>query len=345
MRHCSRILIITTIFTAAFVVTVQAQDLQEQIQKLSRDAVIGYVSPFLNHFSADLNSGYYHSADLHKVLGFDIGVKVSLTFVKDGDKTFIYNLPETFTVRANEIDPSYPSVPITFRRGVDYPETITLNTALGSKESTPLMVSRNFKFGIGNGDSITIPVNKQIFSFPGGFDIPSVPLPVPQVAIGLPLGFEVIGRYIPPTKIEDAGKLSYFGFGLRYDVDQWIPLCPVDIAVHFTTQKLTFKSTSDKDIFTAKGVAYGLEASKSILFVTLYGGFQLEKATATLNDYDYLDPATGNTVTVKGFDFTGDNKSRFNVGLRFSLFILDINAEYSFAKVPVATLGAGISIR
>lgn len=343
MRTFSKIGIVVLVVVVLTSLTMQAQDLQEQLKKLSRDAAIGYVTPFLNHFAASLNSGFYHSADLHDILGFDVGVKISLTRVRDEDKTFTLALPPTISVRGSDINPALGSAPVTFSSANgDYPATITMNTAFGSKTPTDIKLQRNVPIP---GTTVTVPLNQTILTLPGGFDLPALGLIVPQVAVGLPLGLEVIGRYAPPLKVGDAGKFSYFGFGLRYDIDQWIPAFPIDIAAHFATQKLNFKSTSDKDIFSAKGVAYGIEASKKLFILTVYAGFQLEKATVSLGDYDYIDPATGNTITVQGFDVTGDNKSRFNVGVRLLLLIVNVHAEYSFAKIPVATLGVGISLR
>ncbi|MCX7985053.1 MAG: hypothetical protein N3A63_09155 [Bacteroidetes bacterium] len=345
MRTMNKVVSLLLVVTVVIGISVQAQDLQEQLKKLSRDAAIGYVTPFLNHFAANLNSGFYHSADLHDILGFDVGVKISLTRVRDEDKTFKLTLPPTISVRAADLDPALPAnQAVVFYAGTDYDPNLTPNTAFGSKNPTPVTLRANKTVTVG-GITRTIAANRTILEIPGGFDIPTLPLVVPQVAVGLPLGLEVIGRYAPPLKVGDAGKFSYFGFGLRYDIDQWLPAFPIDIAAHFATQKLSFKSSADKDIFSAKGIAYGLEASKKLFILTVYAGFQLEKATVSLGDYDYIDPATGQTITVQGFDVTGDNKSRFNVGLRLLLLILNVHAEYSFAKIPVATVGVGISLR
>ena len=102
---------------------------------------------------------------------------------------------------------------------------------------------------------------------PAGFNLPYVPLPMPQVSLGLPFGIEVMARYIPTVSAGDEGKFNYSGFGARYSIDQWIPMCPVNIAVHFMTQKLNFKSKSDADIFSGKGTAYGLKSARSLLYL------------------------------------------------------------------------------
>ncbi|RPI05184.1 MAG: hypothetical protein EHM64_07430 [Ignavibacteriae bacterium] len=330
-----------------------AQDLQQQLSKLGHDAAVGYITPILSGWGNDLNSGIYYSADLHDVLGFDIGVKFAMSQVTDADKTFSLTMPATMTMNASDLGyTGFPSgTTITLHStGPDpnYPASVTANTAVGAKEE--VLVKTLGGFGELKNGSVTTPVpvpaGRTILPLPPGYDWgkTGVPLPMPQLNVGLPFGIEFMLRYIP-TVSNDAGKFSYMGFGLRYNIDQWIPFCPVDIAVHFMTQKMNFKSKADADIFSATGTAYGFEASKKLFIVTLYGGFQLENSTLTLNDFQGYNPEIGQSVTIPGFEVKGSNKSRITVGARLLLLIVNVHAEYSIAKNPVITLGAGISIR
>jgi hypothetical protein len=334
-----------------------AQDLQEQLSKLGHDAAVSYISPILSGWGNDLNSGIYYSADLHDVLGFDVGVKVASSHITDGDKTYMFSLPTTMkvdaaifnsayngqgytvTLTSTGINPNYSSSPT------------TANTAVGAKDETNIAtlggtaVVRNAS-GTPVG-TIAVPAGKTILTLPGGFDPGKigVPLAMPQLNLGLPFGIEVMARYVPTIKAGDYGKFNYMGFGVRYDIDQWIPLCPVDIAVHFMTQKLNFKSTNDADIFSGKATAYGVEVSKKLFILTLYGGFQLENSTLTLNDFTGYDAATGTSIPIQGFEVKGADKSRFTVGARLLLLFINVHAEYSFATTPVLAAGVGISIR
>jgi hypothetical protein len=309
-----------TIFTVLFLCAcfganqVQAQDLQQALSNLNAQVVGGYIDPILGNWANDLNSGIYHTAALHSVLGFDLSVNLALAHVSDGDKTFQFTMP--IPVNAN---------------GVLYPANtpITASTAVGPKNSTVLTTVNGLP----------------IMTIPPGYDLPYVPLPMPQVSLGLPFGIEVMARYIPTVSAGSEGKFNSSGFGARYSIDQWIPMCPVNIAVHFMTQKLNFKSKSDTSIFSGKGTAYGLEVSKKLAILTLYAGFQLESSSMTVDNYEYTNQATGLSSTIQGFTVNGSNKSRFTVGANFSLLIFDIQADYSFASTPVATLGAGFSFR
>lgn len=314
------------IFAAVVALTVgtaRAQDLGQQLAKLGSEAVKKYTTPLLQGFGDGMNTAFYHSADLHDVLGFDVSVKLGIVKVTDEQKTYTLDMPASITVNG-----------IPFTRGTgptNYPAQLKANTAVGDGASTEL------KLNNGTGTGLILP---------GGVNTPVAGAPpIPQLAVGLPFGLEVIGRFAPSIKAGDAGKYSYSGFGLRYDVDQWLPLFPIDIAVHFATQKMTFKDGADKEVLTAKGTAYGVEVSKKLIFITLYGGFQLESSTMTVAGFQGKNLQDGSTISIPSFVVKGQNKSRATVGLRLLLLIVNLQAEYSLAPSPVLGLGAGISIR
>jgi hypothetical protein len=317
---------------------VAAQDLSTELSRVGKQNVSNYVSPIFNGFSADLNSAFYHSADLHGVLGFDVGVKLGFALITDADKKYDFITPDFININNGAVQ---------LHAGIDYDAVVPgVPTAVGEKDIKyyvrvkSSLAGNAYKAANGNSDIL--------FQIPNGFGIPAIPLPMPQAAIGLPFGLEVMVRFIPTVSATDAGKFNYMGFGLRYNVDQWIPMFPLDVAVHFMTQKMNFISKDDKDIFKATGIAYGLEVSKKLLFLTVYGGLQLEKATFTLSQIDgnFITPDNTKTpFTIPEMTFEGRNKSRATLGVRLLLLILNIHAEYSFAKTPVAAIGVGISFR
>jgi hypothetical protein len=354
MKSTVRFLLVALCMVALVSSLVTAQDLQQQISKLGTEAAKGYITPILAGWGNDLNSAIYYSADLHDVLGFDIGIKFAMSKFVDADKTYSLQLPGSIAVKASQLGYTVPNDPtLTFVAGTDYVQQVTANTAVGDKASTVVKLRSAKSVNIPGYGSVSLPVNKTLLELPGGFDMGSlgVPLPMPQLNLGLPFGLEFMLRYVPTIKAGDVGKFNYTGFGFRYDIDQWLPLFPVDIAVHFMTQKMNFISSTDKDIFSAKATAYGVSVSKKLLILTLYGGFQLESSTLTLADYQYAgnDPTlllpNGQGMIVKGFDVPGTNSSRFTVGVRMLLLIVNVHAEYSIAKNPVIAIGAGISLR
>ncbi|MGA3287174.1 MAG: DUF6588 family protein [Bacteroidota bacterium] len=312
-----------------------AQSVSDQISRMGSQAVEGYLNTAFLGWAADLNSGVYHTADIHNILGFDVQLKVAANLVKNESKSYTF-IP----------DPTYTIYGYTLTRGVNYDNTLTAPTLFGEDKDVPLTI-RNTNNPLVDG--------KAILTLPRGIKLPfaGVPLPWLQASIGLPFGLEVAGRFLPTRQLGDAGKINLIGFGIRYDVSQWIPLSPVDLSVHFMTTKFNLKDSVDNNLIIGKGTSYGLEVSKSLLIFTLYAGYQLESGSVTLNDYTgtvfVTDPITGNQVPTQlrltGFSKDDENKGRLTVGLRVLLFILNVQAEYSFTKTPTATLGVGFSFR
>jgi hypothetical protein len=335
MKSIVRYLILV-ICIAAMTNQITAQDLSAELSRVGIKNVTNYVSPIFNGFAADLNSAFYHSADLHGVLGFDVGVKLGFALITDADKKYRFEAPTSLNFSGG-----------TLSAGIDYERYIDdAPTAVGVKDAKKVVkmlpTSTYYAaFHALHNDDV-------LFEIPNGFGLPAVPLPMPQAAIGLPFGLEVMVRFIPTVSATDAGKFNYMGFGLRYSIDQWIPMFPLDVSVHFMTQKMNFTSKDDKDIFNATGVAYGIEASKKLLFLTVYGGFQLEKASFTLLKFDckFTTPDGSETlIPIPEMTFDGKNKSRATIGLRVLLAVVNLHAEYSIAKTPVLAAGIGISFR
>ncbi len=322
------VMVLCALFLVASAAT--AQNLQQQIASLGHDAAVSYVTPLFQGWTADLNSAIYHSADLHDILGFDIGLKIGAARVQDEDKTYLFTMPATISTPYG-----------TLHAGTNYDASVTAPTAVGEKQGVNI-TARN------TGTPMD---GKTLVTLPPGFAPAAigVPLFAPQVAIGLPLGFEVIGRFIPTMKLGDYGKVNFLGFGLRHDIDQYIPMCPVDIAIHFMTQKFTLKDSTDNNLLTGSATAFGVEVSKRLLILTIYGGFQIESGKFDLANYTYTyyDPmsnSNANTI-VQGFSIESKNKSRFTVGARLLLLFINAHVEYSVAKMPVVAAGVGITLR
>ncbi len=296
-----------------------AQDLGNQLSKISGTNIEDYLEPLTSGLGAGLNSGFYHSADLHSVLGFDIGVKFAYVPMKDANKTFEFVMPPSIIINSQ-----------TYVAGTDYPKTVSEPTAVGSKTVSPLKTN--------SGISIPIPL-------PAGFDLPGVPMLVPQASVGLPLNLEVMARFMPSTKLGDAGKANLFGFGIRHDLDHYIPFFPVDVAISFALQNFNFSDMNDSKLLSTSTTSFGLEVSKTLVLLTLYGGLQIESSKFSVEPYDIKDQSGATIGHFDGFDITGADKTRFLVGARFLLAIVNIHADYSISKYPVLTAGVGITFR
>ena len=177
-------------------------DLGSQLSKVAGTNAKSYLESFLSGLGADLNSGLYHSADLHDVLGFDLGLKVGAVMVKDEDRVFDFEMPDRVTYSG-----------VTLTAGTDYDKMITgAPTVLGEKGGKEVRVKSTSPY---------IPLRGQtFFTTPAGFNLKYLPLAAPKVSIGLPLGLEVIGRFIPTVSLPEVAPPAVLGHGVADLLDQ-----------------------------------------------------------------------------------------------------------------------------
>ncbi|HEX9614922.1 MAG TPA: DUF6588 family protein [Bacteroidota bacterium] len=290
-------------------------DFGAQLRQMAKVNAEKYVSPLVNGWGAALNSGFYHTADVHGILGFDVHIKFTGSLLQDADKKYQFTTPDF---------PGY------VRDGTGpngYPGEVEANTVAGENKTIPVVT---------NGGTT-------LMTIPAGFNLPTTPLLIPQVSIGLPFGFEVTGRFFPTAKVGDLGKINMLGFGLRHDVDQYIPMLPLDVAVHFMTQSISYEDNQGTKLFEASGTAFGIEASKHLILFTVYAGFQIESSSMTIGPYTAT--VAGQPVTIDAFELEGANSSRVLLGARMSLLFLNLHADYNIGTTKAFALGVGISFR
>lgn len=189
--------------------------------------------------------------------------------------------------------------------------------------------------------------NNGFFVYPTGLSLNSVPFVIYQ-ASGALFGTELMLRFFPKTKFGDA-KVGLFGFGLKHNIDRYIPLLPVDISVQLLYNTFNFEYVgNDLENYTvlkSKNFAINAEVSKTLVTVlTVYGGVQYESSTMDF-DYYFKDPNNLYPAAISkrnnSLKIDGDNHFRFTVGssvkLGFFVFNLDMNLT-SFT-----TFSSGIS--
>lgn len=201
------ILIFISVFTLSF--GAKAQDGLESILLSGVDDAAklteAYINPAMKGLIFSMNGGWYHTAKVHKTLGFDITIGLSASSVPSSD--------EIFNVAALNLSNNITSHPTTS------PTVAGLDNALN------------------NGFEITIPANSdpQInggihpelranFTMPGGVkdDLPlnAVPAPAVQFNLGLPYKFEAMLRLVPKVGSDDV-KGQLLGLGLKKEITSW----------------------------------------------------------------------------------------------------------------------------
>jgi len=166
-----------------------------------------YISPWANAFGAGLNGSWYNTAKPHKLGGFDITFGLNVGVVPESDKTF--DLSDL------NLSPSNYS-----------PVSGLTPTVAGSDDDGPLVTySETY-------NTTSYPV--ATFHTPSGSNLRFIPVPTLQVGIGLPLGTEIKGRFIPRIPIKGDNDVMLWGVGIMHSIMQYIPgneLLPVDASI------------------------------------------------------------------------------------------------------------------
>jgi hypothetical protein len=319
-----RKVILTALAVFVIVGLAKAQDLGGSLGKVAGPYGQAYVTPAVNAFGMDLNSGLFHTAKVGGSLPFGlnlyVGVQVAGALVPSSDKSFTLGY-------------------------LDYADSVV--TPNGWRHATDSVINAPTIFG-GKQKGIikTYFGNSQVGvadSTIGGLVSTSIaPLPIPQIGLGSLFGTDVMVRFLPQIKISNYGKLQLFGWALRHSISQYIPLCPLDIAVQLGSQNFSIKDTAGSNVFKLSTFAANIEVSKTLAFLTVYGGLQVESSKV---DVSYSFTPVGETQPVPvSFSLNGKNKFRALVGLDLGLGMLTINGDYSVGAVNAVTAGIGITI-
>lgn len=277
-------------------------DLENRLSVYGKENATGYIKPLVDAIGTDLNGGLYHSGKIPPI-GFYALLEVELVCVRfgDGDRTFIAKTEEGFTPEQQVVVPTV----------------------------------------VGSGKSVTVEGDHGTsFSFPGGLELNSFALVVPQVRIGSVLGTEALVRYFGfDTNDSDIGRFSYFGLGLRHNISDYLPPLPVDLAAGVFWQRLKLgKSEDGKDLLSSTARSIGVAASKRIgrrmIFVEPYAGFSVESFSMDVSytsDQEDVDIDFGTTTT-----------GRLTVGLAARLGFVSAYADYNWARQNSFSLGIGL---
>ncbi len=189
----------------------------------------------------------------------------------------------------------------------------------------------------GDGSVVSHPAGAKYRFQNGQIDTRIIPFAVPQVTIGDFFGTQATIRYLPIPSVDDFPEVKLFGIGIRHSVSQYLPLIPIDIAAGVFYQTLSVGEYLD-----TKATAVSVQASKTFLVLTLYGGLQYESTDVTLS-YTYTGPLTSGDRNVS-LNFKTENKFRTTAGAAFSLGTIFLHADISVGKVTVLSAGIGLGI-
>jgi len=323
-----------------------AQDFSETLSEVGEAYARAYVDPLAESLGADMNSGLFHTASTgKKILGVNvyIGFKASATFLETRHKSFDLTYQGTVP-----IDVELAGDIIT----LDVPATFTVTdapTIFGDEDEAlaSVSVSHDTTF---QSIGLTLPISIDSTLAPqqtiGGLLPTNVaPFLIPQVGIGTVMGTDVMVRFLPQISVTDVGSIEVLGFGVRHNINQYVPLLPLDIAIQAVWQRIGIDDALDNQVMSAKTFAVNIAASKRFGPLTLYAGLQTERSDIRFQytfDPDEFDLDDQEPVEV---DFTlsdiGKNRALFGMGLKFGPVLL--NGDISVGHITVVSAGFGFS--
>lgn len=184
------VLIIVSFFSWAFA---QSQTFEEQLGYLLSDALFyseKYIVPATDAAVYQASASWMNSVKKKKKWELDLGLHANVFFVPKADRSFnISNDSFQFFEIEGATEATVPS-------------------ALGSDAQV-------FLVGDLDGEQIR-------FKTPKGINQETVVYPYLQASLGLPYGFEVVGRYSTRTKLKK-GDYQVYGFGLKHNFSQYFP--------------------------------------------------------------------------------------------------------------------------
>ncbi|MBT4034587.1 MAG: hypothetical protein HOB84_14760 [Candidatus Marinimicrobia bacterium] len=364
--------VLVSILTLTLAVGAFGQTLEENLGTMLSDNAEMYLQPLGDAFGSAMNSGWYHRSRVHKTLGFDISVKAFVAAVPEESEFFNFALNESamdFDLDAlvgQDINP----LSLTFA-DIYYETDTRTPTFFGPADSAGLLVTNqnhlaglfedHLRQELADAGVPAIAIDAAIANanisgevaamdldlpLPPGIGLPALPLVMPQIALGLPMGIELTVRGFPEAEIEDIGTFSMYGGGLRVNVDQFIPipLFPVDI-----TAGAFYSQMSIGDLIESSNMSVGLQVGKSMNLLIFGVGVYVDAAyeTSSLSiGYD-VDPEFGIEDDRIQFDMDTDPGLRMGAGLHLKLIPLTyFNVHVSQTPTnSVVTAGFGISLR
>lgn len=283
-----------------------------------------YLNPFGEMLGKTLNGGWYNSADVHKVAGFNFTIGVNMAMVPGSAKNFdvaklLPQMAESWTLKDENVH--------------------LAPTVSGNMRTRPVL-------RLAGEDVLTLPNG-------GGFD--KFPMPMVQFGVGLPFHTEISGRFVPGFEASDAGKVSLYGFSIKHSIKEYIPVLN---RIPFLSTSLMFGYTSlDSKVsvayqprtnqslnVSASGFTSRLLVGVNIPILAVYTGIGYGSTSSDfalrgdymINGVNFYNPLSVGYKT-SGFDA--------NAGLRLRFGLFAIHGDYTFGDYPMATLGLGLSFR
>jgi len=300
----------------------------------ARTLTDAYLQPYGEMLGTSLNSGWYNSAKVHGILGFDVTFSVMNAVAPSAAKSFDV---ENLTLQNFQLQDGSPSVAPTVAGEMAEDDRPFLEPDLGGDFST-----------------------NEGFRMPNGSGNDNLPLPMVQAAVGLPKDIEVIGRIVPKMKFGDAGEVSVLGFGVKHSLKRYIPVVKrlpflqMSVLAGYTSFNSATPIPGTDQIEVTDGelaISSGAFTSRLLIganlpVVAIYTGVGYGSSNSDFNvngQYDVSDINQSFTDPFAlAYKTTGID---FNAGMRIRIGFLALHADYTVGNYSTLTAGVGINFR
>jgi hypothetical protein len=154
------------------------------------------------------------------------------------------------------------------------------------------------------------------------------------VTLGALFGTEATVRFMQADLGDNFKQLKLMGYGVRHSISQYIPAFPIDLAAAVYMQQFKIG-----DIVDANALYYGVQASKKLSLLTLYGGIGISQSSMKIK---YETDSSDDPVEIT-FDLDTAGKLCATAGLCIDLGGLYLNADYNMGAQNILTAGFGFS--
>jgi hypothetical protein len=280
--------------------------LEQQLSAYTGKNGSAYVAPLVDAFSANLNSGLYHSAYIPRA-GLRLGLEFRFmsVFFTDKDRTF-------FATTEGNFRPE---------------QTVEVPTVVGPEGAVYV-----------EGEGSTR------YAFPGGFDLDSFSFIVPQLRIGASFGTEMLVRYnaFNPGNA-GFGALNLYGFGLQHSISQHHGArIPVDLAVGLFWQRFSMgRNERGDDLVLAEAFTAGLQVSKRIGELEPYASIAYNAFSMDVEYVARIIHIIDETLEYDDvkFSYNSSENYHFTLGISFHLAFLAAHGEYNIGGQNALSFG------
>jgi len=190
-----------------------------------------------------------------------------------------------------------------------------------------------------NGDKVPtfFGTNSESISGIVGSGLEGYWLPQLHLNVGLFANLELMARGFK-YNIAEIGDIRMLGFGVKYGLSDLIPIpmFPVDLSVQGSYQTLAVGDWLSAGTFTMN-----INASKGLIIMPLdlYAGVGFETTSMTIGTNEISNIGQ---FGVGDISFDGDNNLRLNFGISWTLFILNLHADYNIGEYN--SVGGGVMV-